>query len=55
MTDPNRGLGGSYVIDPATGERKLEERTASLNAAPIVETAEPKQPAGEAGKVKKVR
>ena len=26
-TDPNEGLGGSYVINPETGRRELVERT----------------------------
>lgn len=27
MSDQNAGMGGSYVLDPKTGERRLMERT----------------------------
>ena len=27
MIDENQGLGGSYLLDPKTGKRKLVERT----------------------------
>jgi hypothetical protein len=27
MSDQNAGMGGSYLLDPVTGERKLIERT----------------------------
>jgi len=27
MIDENHGLGGSYLLDPKTGKRKLVERT----------------------------
>ena len=36
MLDEFRGQGGSYVIDPATGQRTLVERTAET--APAAET-----------------
>lgn len=34
MTDENEGKGGSYVIDPATGERKLVDRTVGVGDKP---------------------
>ncbi len=34
MTEPTRGQGGSYAIDPKTGERRLVERTESAPSAP---------------------
>lgn len=33
--DKFEGQGGSYVIDPKTGERKLVERTAEPEQTPI--------------------
>lgn len=33
MLDEFRGQGGSYVIDPATGQRTLVERTAETATA----------------------
>lgn len=33
LLDEFRGQGGSYVIDPATGERKLVERTKTAEEA----------------------
>lgn len=30
MNDQNDGLGGSYLLDPTTGQRTLVERTASV-------------------------
>ncbi|WP_295991565.1 hypothetical protein [Rugamonas sp.] len=41
MNDLNSGVGGSYAIDPATGERKLISRT---DYAPPASDA-PNQPA----------
>lgn len=29
MSDQNDGLGGSYLLDPTTGQRSLVERTSS--------------------------
>jgi len=32
--DPHAGLGGSYLINPETGERELVERTEEVAHAP---------------------
>lgn len=34
MADEFDGLGGSYVVDPKTGKRKLVERTGEAPVAP---------------------
>lgn len=53
MTDPHNGLGGSYIIDPETGERKLVDRTdADAKAAPE-ETTQTEQPAEPVAKGRK--
>ena len=31
--DEHHGMGGSYIADPKTGKRTLQERTANANAA----------------------
>lgn len=42
--DMNHGVGGSYVIDPKSGERKLIERTKETDGAPVPAPApEPQQ------------
>lgn len=40
-TDPNAGLGGSYVIDPKTGRRTLVQRTETSSPAPSETAADP--------------
>lgn len=40
MLDEFRGQGGSYVVDPATGQRKLQERTQSAEEAEIEQKKE---------------
>jgi hypothetical protein len=40
MSDPNEGLGGSYMIDPVTGERTLVGRTAEPTN-PVVDATPP--------------
>jgi len=37
LLDEFRGLGGSYVVDPATGKRVLVERTAPAMDQPVKE------------------
>lgn len=44
MSDQNEGLGGSYMLDPATGQRTLVERTASSNAVLVVAEVPPAPP-----------
>lgn len=39
MNDQNAGLGGSYVLDPATSQRTLVERTGSNPVAADVPVA----------------
>ena len=40
--DPNAGLGGSYILDPKTGQRTLVERT--QEGAPQPAPAQPIAP-----------
>lgn len=42
-TDPNAGHGGSYLLDPKTGKRVLQERT---QEAPPAAAEQPSAPAG---------
>lgn len=37
-TDPHAGQGGSYMLDPATGQRVLVERTAEAGEQPAPTT-----------------
>lgn len=46
MNDQNEGLGGSYVLDPETGQRTLVERTGSkLAEVDATNTPAPAPPA----------
>jgi len=38
MSESTRGEGGSYVIDPRSGEKRLVERTGQSAPAPAPET-----------------
>lgn len=41
MSDQFDGVGGSYVVDPETGERVLVERTAEISEKAELQQPEP--------------